>query len=148
MPPVRLVIEKLSLDVSIAAVGLAGDNTMDIDKEDTRNTAWYKLGPKPGEVGSAVIAGHYGWKGGHGSVFNDLHTLRPGDKISVDDEKGATFTFTVRETRRYKFDADTREVFQSNDGVAHLNLITCDGMWDQSRQTYSDRLVVFSDINK
>ena len=147
-PPVGLAIAKLSIDTLVKPVGLAADNSMDIDKNDTVNTAWYNLGPKPGEAGSAVIAGHYGWKEGRGSVFNNLHTLQKGDVISVTNEQGAIIHFIVRETRRYSFDADTTEVFRSNDGIAHLNLITCDGAWDQSRQTYKDRLVVFSDMQK
>src|SRR4051812_19779363 len=79
LPPVRLTIAKLSINAAVAAVALAADNTMDIDKQDTQGTAWYKLGPKPGEVGSAVIAGHYGWKDNQGSIFNNLHTLSSGD---------------------------------------------------------------------
>lgn len=144
-PPVRLEVAKLSISALVAAVGLTQDNAMDIDK-DISKTAWYKLGPKPGEKGSAVIAGHYGWINGQGSVFNDLHTLQPGDKITVYDEKGLAINFIVREIRKYSLDADTTEVFRSIDNKAHLNLITCEGSWDRSRQTYSDRLVVFSDL--
>src|SRR5687768_6405146 len=57
--PVRLEISKLSVDVPVIAAGLTRDNVMDIG-DDAVKTAWYKLGPKPGEQGSAVIAGHYG----------------------------------------------------------------------------------------
>lgn len=109
-------------------------------------TAWYKLGPKPGEKGSAVIAGHYGWANGQGAVFNELHTLQPGDKVSVYDKNGPTLTFIVRETRNYRPDDDATEVFRSTGEKARLNLITCGGSWDYHRQTYSDRLVVFSDL--
>lgn len=145
-PPVRLEITRLSVNAPVIAVGLTSDNAMDIDKEDISKTAWYRFGPKPGENGSAVIAGHYGWRDGQGSVFNNLHTLQPGDKILIYDEESLVYTFVVREVRRYNLNADTMEVFRSNDGKAHLNLITCDGSWNQSDQTYSDRLVVFSDI--
>ncbi len=37
------------------------------------------------------------------------------------------------------------EVFSRNDG-AYLNLITCDGLWDGVKKSYSKRLVVFSDV--
>jgi len=33
----------------------------------------------------------------------------------------------------------------TNDGLAHLNLITCIGVWEQITQGYSQRLVVFTD---
>lgn len=143
--PVRLEITKASVIAPVVAVGLTQDGAMDIGKA-IEKTAWYKLGPKPGEKGSAVIAGHYGWLNGQGSVFNNLHTLRPGDKISVYDEKDLTINFIVREIRNYNLNADTMDVFKSTDKKAHLNLITCGGLWDYPRQTYSDRLVIFSDL--
>ena len=40
------------------------------------NAAWYELGPRPGEEGSAVIDGHYGtWKNGKTSAFDRLREL-------------------------------------------------------------------------
>jgi LPXTG-site transpeptidase (sortase) family protein len=142
--PVRLKISGLSIDASIASAGLTADGTMDIPK-DPDNVAWYNLGPRPGEVGSAVIAGHYGWENGHGSIFNNLHTLVKGDKISIDDEKGVKTTFVVRENRLYDPNAEASSVFRSRDGKSHLNLVTCEGVWDQAKQSYSNRLVVFTD---
>jgi len=38
-----------------------------------------------------------------------------------------------------------REPF-SNDGKAHLNLITCAGVWDEVEKSHSSRLVVFADM--
>lgn len=143
--PLRLEIAALSVNTAVVSTGLTQDGAMDIDK-DIAKTAWYKLGPRPGEKGSAVIAGHYGWKDGQESVFNNLHSLQRGDTVSVYDDKGAGLDFIVKEIRKYNFDADATEVFRSSDGKAHLNLITCDGSWNNSLQTYSDRLVVFTDL--
>lgn len=117
---------------------------MNVEK-DPDKVAWYEFGPRPGENGSAVIAGHYGWIGNKGSVFNDLHTLKKGDELSVIDVKGNNIVFVVRESRKYDPNADATIVFKSNDGKAHLNLITCEGVWIESQKTYSDRLVVFTD---
>jgi len=33
----------------------------------------------------------------------------------------------------------------SSDAKAHLNLITCEGVWDKVSKSYSKRLVVFTD---
>lgn len=143
--PTSLEISKLSISAPTVPVGLTNDNAMDIGK-DMEKTAWYKLGPKPGEKGNAVIAGHYGWMNGQGSVFNDLHTLQVGDKISVHDERRLIVNFVVREIRKYNLNDDTADVFRSTDNEAHLNLVTCGGVWDYLRQTYSDRIVVFSDL--
>lgn len=144
-PPLRLEIASIFVNNPVVATGLTQNGAMDIG-EDIAKTAWYKLGPKPGEKGSAVIAGHYGRKDGQESVFSNLHSLQRGDIVSVYDDKGLGLDFIVKEIRKYNFDADATEVFRSSDGKAHLNLITCDGPWNNVLRTYSDRLVVFTDL--
>lgn len=145
-PPVTLEIASLNIFARIKQVGLTIDGDMAID-DSIDTVAWYQYGPRPGEKGSAVIAGHYGWKDGQASIFNELHTLKAGDRVIVHDEKGAEASFAVREIRAYHPEADATEVFKSTDGKAHLNLITCIGTWNNSRQTYSERLVIFTDID-
>lgn len=113
--------------------------------KDLAETAWFSLGPRPGEIGSAVIAGHFGWKNNQPAVFNYLSRLSPGDKLDVIDENGAIITFVVRELRSYAPNADASDVFVSNDGKSHLNLVTCEGVWNKAKQTYPSRLIVFTD---
>lgn len=143
--PVRLKIPSISVDTTIEQVGLTPDGAMGVPS--SQNTvAWYKPGKHPGEKGSAVISGHFGtWDDGEQSVFDDLHTVQKGDKIYIEDDAGGVTTFVVRETRNYDKDADTSDVFKSNDGKSHLNLITCAGDWNYSQKSYTDRLVVFTD---
>lgn len=142
--PVRLQVASISVNALITPVGMNATGNMDIDENPTQ-LAWYKLGPKPGEEGSAVIAGHYGWKDSVPSVFNDLNKLAVGDKISTYGEDGVAKTFKVTRTALYMPDQDATDVFRSDDGKAHLNLVTCQGSWNNSARTYSERLVVFSD---
>lgn len=142
--PIRLKIPKIKVDAAIEYVGLNSKGEMGIPKT-PRNTAWYNLGPRPGEIGSAAIAGHLNWYSGAAGVFANLSKLRIGDKIIVQDDQGATSTFIVRKIRMYGTKEDASEVFVSNDGRAHLNLITCDGVWDKRAKQYSQRLVVFAD---
>jgi len=59
--------------------------------------------------------------------------------------KGASITFVVKEIRRYDPLQDATDVFTSKTG-AHLNLITCDGVWDASKKSYTKRLIVFTDL--
>ena len=142
--PVRLTISKISTDAVVSPVGLNSVNDMDINDDPTQ-LAWYEPGPKPGEEGSAVIAGHYGWKDGVPSVFNDINKLVKGDEITIFDQEGAKKTFVVTRTALYKPNQDATTVFKSDDGKSHLNLITCQGSWVKSDSTYSERLVVFTD---
>ena len=145
--PVQLKIDIINIVTTIQAVGLTPNGDMDID-ENPEEVAWYKLGPKPGEEGSAVIAGHYGWKNGVASVFNDLNKLVKGDEILVVGEDGQARKFIVSRTATYAPDQDATDVFRSDDGKAHLNLVTCQGSWNNTLSTYSERLVVFTDLVK
>ncbi len=142
--PIRLKIPKINVNAAVEYVGLTSDGAMDVPKSPA-DAAWFSLGPRPGENGSAVIAGHYGWKNGIPAVFDNLHKLQKGNKLYVEDEKGATITFVVREVRTYDQNEDASGVFSSSDGESHLNLITCEGVWNKTQKSYSNRLVVFTD---
>lgn len=142
--PVRIRIPKINLDAELESVGVTSEGAMDVPS-DIRNAAWFNPGPRPGEKGSAVIDGHFGSKDGMAAVFRILYLLEKGDKVYVEDEHGAVTTFVVQGFRRYDPDADAVNVFGSDDGKAHLNLITCEGVWDEAEKTFSNRLVVFTD---
>lgn len=142
--PVRLQIPKLGIDVALGSVGLTAEGALDAPKGPAE-AAWYHHGPRPGEKGSAVIDGHSGWKDGIHAIFDELDTLEKGDQLYVTDDLGTILTFEVRETRMYDRNDPTTEVFDSNDGLAHLNLITCEGIWNKMTKSYSQRLVVLTD---
>lgn len=143
--PVRLIIPKIKVDAVIESLGLTAEGAVDSPK-DPAKTAWYNLGPRPGDNGNAIISGHYGpWKDGRKSVFDNLSKLKKGDKILVKDDNGISISFVVREIKRYDKNAQATEVFNSTDGKSHLNIITCGGVWSKVTRSYSQRLVVFTD---
>jgi len=142
--PLRLEIPVLKINTKIESVGMTPQGAMGIPKN-INDVAWFNLGPRPGDQGSAVIAGHLDWYGGLTAVFGNLSKLKPGDKMSVKNSAGQSITFAVRESRTYATDADATPIFTSAGG-AHLNLITCAGVWDKSQHRYTKRLVVFTDL--
>lgn len=142
--PARLKITEIGVDSAIIPVGLTSDGAMDVPSG-PNEVVWFNLGSRPGENGSAVIAGHYGWKNNIPAVFDNLHKLSKSDRISIEDEKGLIITFIVREIRTYGKDEIVPDVFGSSDGKAHLNLITCAGAWNKAEKIRSERLVVFTD---
>jgi len=128
--PVRLKIPSIGVDALVEYVGFTPDGAMDTPKE-RANVAWFNFGPRPGENGSAVIAGHYGWKNGKASAFDNLYKLRKGDILYIEDNKGEIISFVVRDFQSFDPKADASDVFGSPDGKSHLNLITCGGAWDK-----------------
>ncbi len=142
--PIRFTIPKISVDASIEYVGLTPLGAMDVPKGPS-NVAWFELGTTPGDVGSAVMAGHYGWKGNVPAVFDDLNKLQKGDKVYVKNTKGESVTFVVRLIKTYGENADAGDVFSSSDGKSHLNLVTCEGLWNEAKKGRPSRLIVFTD---
>lgn len=142
--PVRIKIPSININAPIESVGFTIDGAVDTPKGPI-NAAWFNQWPRPGEKGSSIITGHSGWKNGIPAVFDNLYKLQKGDKIYIEDQKGTIVAFIVREIKKYKPTEDAVDVFESSDGLAHLNLITCTGIWDSLQKSRSDRLVVFSD---
>jgi len=142
--PVHLTIPDIKVDALVESTGLTALGAVGVPKGPV-DVAWYDLGARPGDVGSAVIVGHEGWKDGIAAVFDSLSKLRAGDKVYVKDSTGTTTTFIVRQVKMYGENESAPAVFFSNDGLAHLNLITCEGIWNAATKSYSNRLVVFTD---
>ena len=141
--PVRVHIPSINVDAEIKPVTLTTKGAMDMpDSPDI--VGWYSLGVRPGENGSAVLAGHLDWYNGKTAVFQNLDTLKKGDLLSIETNKGRFLLFSVREIRSYNPYEYAPDVFAKSDS-SHLNIVTCGGVWDPVRKIYSKRIVVFAD---
>ena len=143
--PLRLIIPTINVDANIQSLGINQAGEMEIPTNIT-DVGWFKFGSKPGEKGSAVIAGHLNGQNNQLGVFANLDKLEVGDKIIVTDTQNISTTFIVYEKRLYD-SGYADDVFNQSDSP-HLNLITCDGLWDQNKNNYTQRLVIFADILK
>jgi len=140
--PVRLRIPALGIDTNIEALGLQSSGAMDVPSN-IWNAGWLSSGPKPGEAGNAVIAGHRDSVKGE-AVFWSLENLSPGDKVYVSDSTGNELTFVVTEVASYPLESTPLErVFGVSD-QSQLNLITCYGDFVKDQHTYNKRLVVYT----
>ena len=142
--PVRIKIPKINVDSVIENVGVTARGDMEVPTNTTQ-VGWFAPGPRPGERGSAVISGHVTGLDGKAGVFVDLYKLQVGDTFFVEDDKGHMHTFVVSKTKLYD-PGYAEDVFSQSDS-AHLNLITCDGVWDETKKSYTKRLVIFADIS-
>ncbi len=145
--PQKVQIPSINVDTNIEEVGNDKEGRMDVPK-DADNTAWYKPGFLPGQTGNAVLAGHYDKKDGSPAVFWDLNKLQKGDKITVIDDKGEKQTFSVIKLAKYPYDNfPLKEVFGDSEKPM-LNLITCQGTWNDKSNTYAERLVVYAQLDQ
>lgn len=145
--PLQLRIPRIGVDAPFEPVGVLADGSMGVPKQPER-VGWYAFGPRPGEHGSAVVAGHRGWKSGE-AVFDRLSELRVGDTILVADAENVWHTFIVRGSKVYGPTDSTEEVFgletSARKNGTFLNLITCEGEWDRAAGQFTKRLVVFAE---
>ncbi len=141
--PQTISIPRINVTADVESVGQDAEGKMDVPKG-VFNVGWYNLGFKPGEKGSAVMAGHLDTITGAPAVFYNIGQLQAGDEVMVTDKNGKTLNFTVTGVQSYAFDkVPLQEVFASTD-KPRLNLITCVGTWDVGSRNYSERLVVYT----
>lgn len=143
-PPLSVSVPRLHVVSRLVALGVDDRGSMEVPA-DPATAGWYQLGPTPGALGPAVIAGHVTWNQAP-AVFFRLAEMRRGDVVEVGrkDRRVAVFEVT-RVSRHAKSQFPTRDVFG---GVDHagLRLITCGGEFDRSSNRYSDNVVVFATL--
>ncbi len=144
-PPVRLLIPSLTIDAAVQQVGVAISGNLAVPNNYT-DVAWYRGGPAPGQIGSAVMDGHTDNGFALPGVFKYLGEIKKGDSIYVVAHDGSKIAFVVMDIQIYPYQsAPTNLIFKRNDR-ARLNLITCDGAWIAGQKTYNERLVVFAEL--
>lgn len=142
--PVRLRIAGIGVDAPVVPVGMRPDGLMDIPAT-SHEVGWFSPGYRPGAAGSAVLAGHLDMESGRPAVFWNLRRLKPGDVVELDRGDGKTLRYRVTRTATYPMDdAPLEEIFGTATG-SRLNLVTCNGAWQEHLATYNRRLVVYTE---
>jgi hypothetical protein len=144
--PTRISIPKIRVASSLDRLGRAPDGTVEVPGPDRWEVpGWYELGPRPGDLGSAVILGHVDSTRGP-AVFFRLRELRAGDEIEVMRADGSSVRFVVQRTEQYdKQRFPTDDVYYPTLTSA-LRLVTCGGEFDYSVGHYRSNIIVFATI--
>jgi len=141
--PVLLTIPRLGISSSsLESLGVDDKGAMEVP-QDPAEAGWYELGPPPGALGPAVIAGHVTWNQVP-AVFYRLTELRRGDVVEITRTDGRVAVFEIIRVRLYdKSSFPTRMVFGPIDH-AGLRLITCGGAYERSVSRYRGNVVAFA----
>lgn len=142
--PIRLRVPKIGIDTTVQWVGEDAEGQMMVPSN-YGDVAWYELGPPPGTPGNAVVAGHLDSTTGP-AVFFRLRELQPGDEIFIGNEAGQELRFVVADSELYDADNAPLDRIFGPAIKPRLNLVTCDGAFDQSARQYDKRLVVFTEL--
>ena len=141
-PPARIEIGAIGVSAAVIRLGLKRDGSLEVPTR-FEDTGWWTGGARPGERGSAVIAGHVDSRTGP-AVFFRLDRLRARDPIVVVRRGGSRVRFLVQRVARYRKAAfPTAAVYGPTRGPT-LRLITCSGAFDPASGHYLDNTVVYA----
>lgn len=142
--PVALRIPALGVDESLITLGLNSDETVEVPA-DYDKPGWYKFGPAPGQLGSAVILGHVDSHEGP-AVFHRLKNLKAGDSVEVSLTDGNVARFAVTKVETYpKTEFPAEQVYGSH-GDQTLQLVTCGGEFDPHARSYLSNVVAYTSL--
>ncbi|MPQ99955.1 class F sortase [Modestobacter sp. I12A-02628] len=140
--PVAVSMPTIGVQGSLVPLGTDASGVL-VPPTDFAQAGWFSEGTVPGDVGPAVIAGHVDSRAGP-AVFYRLEELAPGDRLTVTRTDGSVLTFQVTRVGQYpKAEFPTEEVYGPV-GAPELRLITCGGVFDHTRRSYVDNVVVFA----
>jgi sortase (surface protein transpeptidase) len=140
--PSRLIIPSLGIDSLIQYVGENAKGNMRAPDNFT-DVAWYEYGTVPGNVGSAVIDGHVDNGLGLDGIFKHLRNITVGADVYIKTAGAAILHFKVSDIEVYPYQSVPTTIFTQRD-AARLNLVTCDGSWVAGRDTYNQRIVIYT----
>jgi hypothetical protein len=141
--PTRIRIDALAVDVPVVPVALEDDGGMEIP-DDANEIGWYSPGVRPGEKGSAVLAGHVDSKEGPGAFWG-LRDLALDDVVTITHADGTERSWRVVAREQYpKAELPIGELFVWGGESEQLALITCGGAWNRDRASYRDNIVVYA----
>jgi Sortase domain len=139
--PSTLSIPRIGVRAAIVGVGRKPNGAMQVP--DPGHVGWYRLGPRPGDPGPAVLVGHVDSRTGP-AVFYRLSQLRLGDEILVGQPNGTTTRFLVGRLERHpKTALPTTRIWPKTTRPL-LRLITCAGSFDHTTGHYRDNLILFA----
>jgi hypothetical protein len=142
--PTELTIPAIGMAVSLSSLGLNADGSVQVP-DDIVQPGWFKLGPTPGQVGSAVILGHVDNYTGPG-VFFQLRALASGDQVFVSLTDGITAVFAVDSVTQYSKQQFPAQRVYASHGSAALQLVTCGGVFDHQTGSYLSNIVVYTSL--
>jgi Sortase domain len=140
--PVALTIPAIDVRTKLIKLGVTAQGTLQVPSS-TSVAGWYTGSPRPGDIGSSVIAGHIDSYLGP-AVFFRLRLLRPGDLVYVREADGRQVVYRVNSVRVYpKSDFPTAAVYGPSPD-AELRLITCGGVFDHATGSYLSNVVAYT----
>jgi len=135
-------IPAIAVSARVVALGLNPDRTLEVPRR-WADAGWYTGGPRPGQRGPAVIAGHVDSMSGP-AVFYRLGELRRGALVRIRRADGSTVTYGVEGVERWSKNRFPTGRVYGRTARSTLRLITCGGAFDKATGHYLDNVIVYA----
>lgn len=144
--PRALYVNKLNIASRIMPMSINTDGSVQAPIN-IYDAGWYTGSVKPGETGAAFIDGHASGPTREG-LFAYLDTLAVGDTLEVEKGNGEKLTFKVTHTETVPLEnVNMKQVLKPyGNAEKALNLMTCTGKWLEDKQTYDQRVIVYTEL--
>lgn len=142
--PRVISIDKIGVRARALPMGVNRDGSMQAPIN-VFDAGWYTGSVKPGHKGAMAIVGHVSGPSQNG-LFKNLHALKAGDIVSIENGAGTTFKYQVVTYETVKLEqVDMDKFLKPARGVAEgLNLMTCAGKWLKGSATFDSRTIVYT----
>jgi len=140
--PVRIEIPDIRATSDLTDLFLNPDGTLQAPK-DYQQVGWFADGSLPGATNTspAIFAGHVDSFEGP-AVFYDLDKLKPGAQVRVTQANKAVAVYVVTASAQYEKKSFPAAQIYRDRTESQIVLITCTGVFDKSKQSYAENLVV------
>ncbi|TFB95943.1 sortase domain-bontaining protein [Cryobacterium sp. HLT2-28] len=145
LPPVRIRVETLGIDMAVEAVGQTAEKVMELPKNPAV-AAWYRFGPSPASpAGATVIAAHVDSLVYDIGPFARLASATAGTRVVLTLSDGSERGYSVTGLQSIlKPDVPWDSVFDRS-GASRLTLVTCGGEFDYEAKRYLSNVIVSAD---
>ncbi|MFE6040941.1 class F sortase [Streptomyces sp. NPDC056452] len=143
--PVRVRVPSADVDTGpVLRLGLAADGTVEVPSVGQADRiGWYTKGVTPGELGPAVLIGHFDTAEGP-AVLKNVSRIRAGDRITVSRADGSDAVFAVRALEQVDKDSFPTDKVYGETARPELRLITCGGELENGHRP--DNIIVYADL--
>jgi hypothetical protein len=138
-PPQRIAIPDAGVETVIDPVGTRKG---EIEVPPLGRAGWFDGGPRPGEVGRAVVIGHLDTRRGPG-LFARVPKVPVGAGVRITDRRGDVYSYEIigrAQVRKDRF--PTAEVYGSASQPV-LVLVTCGGPYSE-KDGYRDNVLLYA----
>lgn len=141
--PMQLEIPSIYVNAKMQQTTINSKGAMGVPTNFS-DVAWYVNGVVPGNLGTAVIDGHFDNGLGMDGVFKHLDQVQNGEEVVITRKDGKKLRYKITSVEHIAYDdpATAHKVFDPQTHRSEIKLVTCGGSWVPETKTYQMRIIV------